>query len=309
MRDRTRSRRHSPANEAFRQEHQRHRDWGLARRHAEKLRRMQGGATAPQQRTAGTNHEGRTPAPSPAPIPRMPSAPSAPSAPRTPRTPRTPSARRTSQPGPEQPPANRPRPTGCTPAPRRGRQTVRPAPGSEHPTGTTGEAPTPRAGRAPTKPTGNAHPGRGPAPPHRTPRGAPHTGLVRFTENQGIPAKHATVSPSGPHPASTHRHQRPAVQPNSRWTTMRRDDHRSAQRPASATQCWRARRSAEAWHSGARNRPSNTSLRRLRAAKGIHSSGSPPANPHVDARTTFRCRRQKQARASHYRNNSNHDRQ
>ncbi|MER7007226.1 hypothetical protein ABT297_29885, partial [Dactylosporangium sp. NPDC000555] len=42
MRDRTRSRRYSPANEQFRREHARHRDWGLARRHADKLRRLRG---------------------------------------------------------------------------------------------------------------------------------------------------------------------------------------------------------------------------------------------------------------------------
>ncbi|MER7007667.1 hypothetical protein ABT297_32130 [Dactylosporangium sp. NPDC000555] len=42
MRDRTRSRRYSPAKEQFRREHARHRDWGLARRHAEKLRRVRG---------------------------------------------------------------------------------------------------------------------------------------------------------------------------------------------------------------------------------------------------------------------------
>jgi hypothetical protein len=41
MRDRSRSRRYSPANEQFRREHARHRAWGLARRHAEKLRRAQ----------------------------------------------------------------------------------------------------------------------------------------------------------------------------------------------------------------------------------------------------------------------------
>ena len=40
MRDRTLSRRYSPAAEAFRIEHARHRKWGLARRHAEKLRRL-----------------------------------------------------------------------------------------------------------------------------------------------------------------------------------------------------------------------------------------------------------------------------
>jgi hypothetical protein len=41
MRDRTRSRRYSPANEQFRREQARRRAWGLARRHAEKLRRAQ----------------------------------------------------------------------------------------------------------------------------------------------------------------------------------------------------------------------------------------------------------------------------
>src|SRR5687768_13907458 len=41
MRDRSRSRRYSPANEQFRREHARHRAWGLTRRHTEKLRRDQ----------------------------------------------------------------------------------------------------------------------------------------------------------------------------------------------------------------------------------------------------------------------------
>ncbi|MEV8517957.1 hypothetical protein AB0367_37665, partial [Dactylosporangium sp. NPDC051484] len=41
-RDRTRSRRYSPAKEQFRREHARHRDWGLAKRYAEKLRRLRG---------------------------------------------------------------------------------------------------------------------------------------------------------------------------------------------------------------------------------------------------------------------------
>ncbi|GAA3297416.1 hypothetical protein GCM10020218_082760 [Dactylosporangium vinaceum] len=52
MRDRTRVRNYSPANEEFRREHARHRDWGLAQRHAAKLRRLrdraiQAPATAP----------------------------------------------------------------------------------------------------------------------------------------------------------------------------------------------------------------------------------------------------------------------
>ncbi len=41
MRDRSASRRYSAAAEEFRRRHARHRDWGLARRHAEKLRRLE----------------------------------------------------------------------------------------------------------------------------------------------------------------------------------------------------------------------------------------------------------------------------
>jgi hypothetical protein len=40
MRDRTRSRNHSPGRDDFRRMHERHRAWGLARRHARKLRRL-----------------------------------------------------------------------------------------------------------------------------------------------------------------------------------------------------------------------------------------------------------------------------
>jgi hypothetical protein len=43
MRDRTKSRRYSPAKEAFRREHERHRAWGLAQRHSRKLRELHGG--------------------------------------------------------------------------------------------------------------------------------------------------------------------------------------------------------------------------------------------------------------------------
>jgi hypothetical protein len=43
MRDRTRSRRHSPQKEAFRREHERRRAFGLAQRHSRKLRELRGG--------------------------------------------------------------------------------------------------------------------------------------------------------------------------------------------------------------------------------------------------------------------------
>ncbi|HTJ35288.1 MAG TPA: hypothetical protein VL738_18845 [Dactylosporangium sp.] len=63
MRDRTRSRRYSPAGEEFRREHARQRAWGLARRHAEKLRRLRAAAPA-DDRPAGSAPE---PVPSPPP--------------------------------------------------------------------------------------------------------------------------------------------------------------------------------------------------------------------------------------------------
>jgi hypothetical protein len=47
MRDRARSRNYSAAREEFRREHERHRAWGLQRRHAEKLRRLRGSEHAP----------------------------------------------------------------------------------------------------------------------------------------------------------------------------------------------------------------------------------------------------------------------
>jgi hypothetical protein len=40
MRDRTASRNYSPERDEFRRDHERHRSWGLARRHADRLRRV-----------------------------------------------------------------------------------------------------------------------------------------------------------------------------------------------------------------------------------------------------------------------------
>src|SRR5690349_8407126 len=68
MRDRTRSRHYSPAGEEFRREHERHRAWGLARRHAEKLRRAHAGTPPPT--TAGHDREG----PAEGPVPSEPQA-------------------------------------------------------------------------------------------------------------------------------------------------------------------------------------------------------------------------------------------
>jgi hypothetical protein len=44
MRDRTASRNYSPERDEFRRTHERHRAWGLARRHEERLRRLREGA-------------------------------------------------------------------------------------------------------------------------------------------------------------------------------------------------------------------------------------------------------------------------
>jgi hypothetical protein len=50
MRDRSASRNYSPAAEEFRREHERHRAWGLARRHAERLRRVRDNPRDTQER-------------------------------------------------------------------------------------------------------------------------------------------------------------------------------------------------------------------------------------------------------------------
>jgi len=56
MRDRTASRNHSPGHDEFRREHERHRAWGLARRHAERLRRVR---DASRDSPAANTHDNR----------------------------------------------------------------------------------------------------------------------------------------------------------------------------------------------------------------------------------------------------------
>jgi hypothetical protein len=60
MRDRTASRNHSPSRDQFRREHERHRAWGLVRRHAERLHRSQ----PPKANVAGQPQQGWTQDPS-----------------------------------------------------------------------------------------------------------------------------------------------------------------------------------------------------------------------------------------------------
>ena len=59
MRNRSGARNHSPAAEAFRRTHQRHRAWGLSQRHAERLRRM---TNSPAAQRPGPAHDERPPA-------------------------------------------------------------------------------------------------------------------------------------------------------------------------------------------------------------------------------------------------------
>jgi hypothetical protein len=70
MRDRTASRSYSPAAEEFRREHERHRDWGLAQRHARRQRQLHDKAVGSQP--PGTTDARRAtspPAPSPSSAP------------------------------------------------------------------------------------------------------------------------------------------------------------------------------------------------------------------------------------------------
>jgi hypothetical protein len=68
VRDRTASRNYSPVGDAFRREHERHREWGLRQRHGRRLMylRMYGEAAAPGDRTTGQPST-EPPAPAPAP--------------------------------------------------------------------------------------------------------------------------------------------------------------------------------------------------------------------------------------------------
>jgi hypothetical protein len=75
MRDRTASRSYSPQAEDFRREHERHRAWGLPRRHADRLRRLRERISEPPSMTAASA------APE---TPDQPAKPSCPTAPEPP---------------------------------------------------------------------------------------------------------------------------------------------------------------------------------------------------------------------------------
>jgi hypothetical protein len=123
MRDRTASRNYSPSRDEFRREHERHRAWGLARRHASRLRDAH---SIPHHSPAASTTEQRrhdpTQAPSPSPSP-SPSPATEPT-----------SGRQTTRPAPSDN-----RPTSQNPSPVHPTPDARPAPAD-----TLSEAITPR---------------------------------------------------------------------------------------------------------------------------------------------------------------------
>jgi hypothetical protein len=75
MRDRTASRNYSAEREEFRREHERHREWGLRRRHAEKLQRIRQRDSSPPSKPATAGVQGPRAADSPRrPAPPIPAA-------------------------------------------------------------------------------------------------------------------------------------------------------------------------------------------------------------------------------------------
>jgi hypothetical protein len=75
MRDRTASRNYSAEREEFRREHERHREWGLRRRHAEKLQRIRQRDSGPPSKPATAGVQGPRAADSPRrPAPPIPAA-------------------------------------------------------------------------------------------------------------------------------------------------------------------------------------------------------------------------------------------
>ncbi|PRY33296.1 hypothetical protein CLV70_101458 [Pseudosporangium ferrugineum] len=125
MRDRTASRNHSPCSESFRRTHEKHRAWGLTRRHATRLRHLTERATHPpsphddrhpsdpyRPSQAATPSQAPPPPPTTSQTPPPPTTSRTPPPPTTSHTPPPPSASRTPPPPatakPLAPPATRP---------------------------------------------------------------------------------------------------------------------------------------------------------------------------------------------------------
>jgi hypothetical protein len=130
MRDRTAARNYSAEADRFRRVHARHRDWGLAQRHGEKLRRIraeraaaatEAPAVSKHHSVAGAPPPSTPQSPQPAPMPSVPVRPThAPkSAPSVPAPPAPASSGSVAAPCASAPPTNasRPAPLALTPTP------------------------------------------------------------------------------------------------------------------------------------------------------------------------------------------------
>jgi hypothetical protein len=227
MRDRTASHSYSQAGEEFRREHERHRAWGLTRRHAERLRRLRDRDCEPHNPTAeGMPPERQTPA-----LPRPPVSPRS----TPPDRPMCPTA------SPESPASQNPGVTNeADRLGRQGRASTQPATtASSRPTG---DAPSRRAEKAssrptrsaPSRPVGNApdaSSGKGANPPNDKRAAAP-SGKCDVIHDRNSPN-----GPSGKGGPPQERHCDPAgtapPRPSGQCTTLGR-------RPtASATAAWR----------------------------------------------------------------------
>jgi hypothetical protein len=161
MRDRTRSRNYSASRDEFRREHERHREWGLAQRHARKLRRIREGslpssATTPDAPTvrAPNPHQTRPPDPTSGESSQRPRDPTSGE---SSQRPRDPAAGQTARPGPastgerphdEAPPNHTSRPDRDTAQPQRSHDD-RSSNETSQPDHTTTQSRNPRDARAP----------------------------------------------------------------------------------------------------------------------------------------------------------------
>ena len=174
IRDRTASRSYSPAGDQFRREHERHRSWGLARRHAERLRRLAGSDGGPHAPTAAENPLETQISPAPVSIPPD-------QAERGAVGPGLPTGRNRSRPD-AQNAADQPGPVGKAPSGPVGKAPSGPV--GKAPSGPVGKAPSGPVGKAPSGPVGKAPlrsvglrrsrpAGQPPAPRVGTPRSGP----------------------------------------------------------------------------------------------------------------------------------------
>jgi hypothetical protein len=188
MRDWAAARNHCPERDAFRREHERHRAWGLQRRHAAKLRHVRQQRSAPPAAPAAPATRGNHPRPAIA--ARRPPTWQAETAQPPPARATTPQATATKTPTPQPPPAPATTPQATatkTPAPQ-----APPAPATT-PQATATKTPAPQAPPAPaTTPQATATKTPTPQPPPAA--------AVASTRDAGRTS--SVMAPRAPSPAS-----------------------------------------------------------------------------------------------------------